>query len=188
MLVVVVVALVVCGAPIALGWRTFEVIFDSFPYHFHSEILNGKLEIQNKTGDTYLDIALEVHEDLDNIYLQYAIALDLGESNNTTLVNRTINYCKFLKQHSMEPLLRIIYEDLLKQGNFIKRCPVKKGNYTVRGYRIDEETLPSYVPEAKFLADFKLLHTNGQVLFEGQLHGKIDKSKGFNNFKSFSLG
>ncbi|XP_028893937.1 uncharacterized protein LOC105210636 [Zeugodacus cucurbitae] len=184
---IVVIVVVVC-TPIAWGWRSFKVIFTSFPYTYNSDVLDAKVQIQNSTSDTYLSVVLQVNEDLDDVYLKYAIALELEEGNYTTLVNRSVNFCKFLKQHSMDPILRIIYEDMLKQGNFIKKCPIAKGQYTVREYRIDEEMLPSYVPEASFFAEMKMTKSNGQELFDGKLYGKIDKSKGFNNLKMFSLG
>lgn len=136
----------------------------------------------------YLSVVLQVNKNLDDVHLKYGIALELEEGNYTALVNGSVNFCKFLKQNSIDPTLRIIYEDILKQGNFIKRCPISKGLYTLREYRIDEEILPSYVPEANFCAEMKLSSSNGQKLFDGKLYGKIDKSKGFNNLKMFSLG
>ncbi|XP_053956298.1 uncharacterized protein LOC128861949 [Anastrepha ludens] len=186
--VVVVVTFVLC-APIACGWRSFEVFFTSFPYQYNSKLIDVKINIHNNTaGDTYLAITLQVHEDIDGINLKYATSLELDEGNFTTIVNRSVSFCKFLKQHSIEPVMRGIYEDILKQGDFIKRCPINKGVYSVHEYRIDEEVLSSYLPEAGFSVHIKLAKFNRQLLFDGTLHGNIDKSKGFNNLKMFSLG
>lgn len=168
--------------------RSFNVIFTSFPYQYNTDLVDVKIQIKNNTDDTCLAVVFQLNEELDDVYLKYAISLELEEANYTTVVNRSVNFCKFLKQHSMDPLLRIIYEDVLKQDNFIKRCPITKGSYTLREYHIDEEILPSYVPEASFLAEIKLTMSNGQQLFDGKLYGTIDKSKGFNNLKMFSLG
>ncbi|XP_039963034.1 uncharacterized protein LOC120776443 [Bactrocera tryoni] len=184
---IVAIVVVVC-APIAWGWRSFNVIFTSFPYTYNSNVIDAKLQIHNSSSETYLSVVLQVNEELDDVYLKYAIALDLDEGNYTVLANRTVNFCKFLKQRSMDSVLRIIYEDILKEGNFIKKCPITKGLYTLREYRIDEEMLPSYVPEASFFAAMKISKANGQSVFDGKLYGKIDKSKGFNNLKMFSLG
>ncbi|XP_020713346.1 uncharacterized protein LOC101460118 [Ceratitis capitata] len=184
----IVVFVLVASAPIAWGWRSFNVIFTSFPYQYNTDLVDVKIQIKNNTDDTCLAVVFQLNEELDDVYLKYAISLEMEQANYTTVVNRSVNFCKFLKQHSMDPLLRIIYEDILKQDNFIKRCPITKGSYTLREYHIDEEMLPSYVPEASFLAEIKLTMSNGQQLFDGKLYGTIDKSKGFNNLKMFSLG
>lgn len=46
-------------------------------------MIDAKVQIQNTTSDTYLSVVLQVSEDLDNVYLKYTIALDLGELYNT---------------------------------------------------------------------------------------------------------
>ncbi|XP_018786642.1 PREDICTED: uncharacterized protein LOC108967575 [Bactrocera latifrons] len=170
------------------SFRSFKVIFSSFPYTYNSNVIDAKVQIHNSSSEMYLSVVLQVNEELDDVYLNYSIALDLDEANYTVLANRTLNFCKFLKQHSLDSVLRNIYEDILKEGNFIKKCPIAKGLYMLREYRIDEEMLPSYVPEASFFVAMKISKANGQVLFDGKLYGKIDKSKGFNNLKMFSLG
>lgn len=126
--------------------------------------------------------------EVDDVSFRYAIALEANEGNYTALVNRSVNLCKFLKQRSSEPILKLLYEDLIKQSNFIKTCPIKKGTYDIHDYRIDEEMLPSYVPETNFFVPLQMDLANGVNLFKGTLHGRIDKSKGFNNLKMFSLG
>ncbi|XP_037956583.1 uncharacterized protein LOC119686157 [Teleopsis dalmanni] len=172
----------------ALGWRSFNVLITSFPFKFNSDMIDVKIKIHNKTDETTLDVVFNVLEDINDIHLKYAIALEASEGNYTALLNRSVNMCNFLKQRSMEPVLRVIYENILKSGNFIKTCPIKRGIYSLHEYHADEEILPSYVPETNFIVDIKMDLPNGKMVFQGRLNGKIDKSKGFNNLKMFSLG
>ena len=174
--------------------RAFKVILTSFPHEFNDKLLDVKFQIQptnaNNNNETTINIQLKVLEDIDDISLEYALGIEGNQANNYTIVlNRKVHFCKFLMQRSIDNALRAIYEDILKRGTFIKMCPLKRGTYTLREYRIDEELLPQYVPEANFYVDIKLEKTNGgAMLLKGRLHGQIDKSKGFNNLKMFSMG
>ncbi|XP_067645143.1 uncharacterized protein [Eurosta solidaginis] len=169
--------------------RSFKIIFTSFPYQKSPELMDITVQIVNNTvGGTYLTIVTQVNEDLDDVHFTYAVALETNVGNYTTLVNRTVNWCKFLKQRSIDPVLRVIYEDIQKHGNLFKNCPMKKGIYMVREYQVDEEMLPNHLPEANFFVYINFAKTKEQMIFDGKLYGKIDKSKGFNNLKMFSLG
>uniref|UniRef100_T1GAN3 MD-2-related lipid-recognition domain-containing protein n=1 Tax=Megaselia scalaris TaxID=36166 RepID=T1GAN3_MEGSC len=68
----------------------------------------------------------------------------------------------------------------------MKSCPVKKGIFYIHDYRIDEEMLPSYVPEANFRVILELTLPNKGNLANVTINGYIDKSKGFNNLKMFN--
>lgn len=166
----------------------------SFPHEFNDKLLDVKFQIQPTTTnatntETTINVQLNVLEDIDDISLAYALGIEGNQANNYTIVlNRKVQFCKFLMQRSIDNMLRTIYEDILKRGTFIKMCPLKKGSYTLREYHIDEELLPQYVPEANFYVDIKLEKPNGDMILKGRLHGKIDKSKGFNNLKMFSMG
>ncbi|XP_055856210.1 uncharacterized protein LOC129919376 [Episyrphus balteatus] len=173
---------------LVFGWRSFKVVFTSFPFEANKDKVEVKLEIRNDTGETTINCHFNVIEQLDDLYLTYAISLDNGEGNYTTLINRSTNFCKFLTTKASEPILKVIYDDLLKHGNFFKACPLKKGIYYLHDYRIDEEMLPSYVPETTLAVDIVFTLPSKEQLFKGKLLGKIDKSKGFNNLKIFSLG
>ncbi|XP_055908511.1 uncharacterized protein LOC129943233 [Eupeodes corollae] len=171
------------------AWRSFKVIFTSFPYEINKDKLEVKLEIRNDTGETTINCHINVIEQLDDMTLEYAISLENSDANWTTLIKRTVHFCKFLTTKTTDPILKVIYEDLLKHGNFFKSCPVQKGIYYVHDYRIDEEMLPSYVPETTMAVDILWKNAKKETaLFKGRLIGKIDKSKGFNNLKIFSLG
>ncbi|XP_023300179.2 uncharacterized protein LOC111682452 [Lucilia cuprina] len=172
------------------SWRAFKVILTSFPHEFNDKLLDIKFQIQNSSNtESSVNVQLNVLEDIDDISLTYALGIEGNQANNyTVLLNRKVHFCKFLMQRTLDNTLRTIYEDILKRGTFIKMCPLKKGSYTLREYRIDEELLPQYVPEANFYVDMKLEKANGDMILKGRLHGKIDKSKGFNNLKMFSMG
>lgn len=146
------------------------------------------MEIQNETGDTTVNTHINVLNPIDDILLKFDIQMEATEGNFTSVLSRSVHFCKFLKSHSIDPVLKVIYEDIIKYGNLMKTCPIKKGIFYVHDYRIDEEMLPSYVPEANFQIIIELSFPNEVKLATAKIHGFIDKSKGFNNLKMFSLG
>ncbi|XP_030385954.1 uncharacterized protein LOC115632838 [Scaptodrosophila lebanonensis] len=175
------------GLPSSLAWRSFKIIFTRFDYEANANYLDVKIQIQNDS-ETSLNIVANTYENVDDVYLTAAVAIENDEGNLSELLNRTVNLCKMLKQRNAEPLIRIIYEDLLNHGNIFKECPIQKGSYSVHEYRLDEELLPSYLPETDFVVSIRLKTSKNVMLFSGKLYGRIDKSKGFNNLKMFSLG
>lgn len=146
------------------------------------------MEIQNNTGDTTLNAHINVLNAIDDISLKFDIQMEVNEGNFTSVFARSVHFCKFLKTRSTDPILKIIYDDIVKYGNLMKSCPVKKGIFYIHDYRIDEEMLPSYVPEANFRVILELTLPNKGNLANVTINGYIDKSKGFNNLKMFSLG
>lgn len=166
------------------------MILTSFPHEFNDKLIDVKFQIQNSTAaETSINLQLNVLEDIDDISLTYALGIEGTQANNyTVILNRKVHFCKFLIQRTLDNALRSIYEDILKRGTFMKVCPLKKGSYVLREYRVDEELLPQYVPEANFYVDLELNKANGDMIVKGRLNGKVDKSKGFNNLKMFSMG
>uniref|UniRef100_A0A1I8PTF6 Uncharacterized protein n=2 Tax=Stomoxys calcitrans TaxID=35570 RepID=A0A1I8PTF6_STOCA len=157
--------------------------------------MDAKIQVQNATSNTGLNVVFNVLEDIDDISLSYSLAIEGEQPNNyTTMLSQKVEFCKFLQQRSIDGGLHKIYEDILKQGTFIKTCPIKKGSiYSMNDYHVDEELLPQYVPETNFYVDIQMdkgAIGGGSVvlLMKGRLQGKIDKSKGFNNLKMFSMG
>ncbi|KAL5290826.1 hypothetical protein ACFFRR_010298 [Megaselia abdita] len=175
-------------ATYSFAWRSFEVILSRVEYKGNKDFVDLKMEIQNNTGDTALNAHINVLNSIDDIILKFEVLMEATEGNFTSVLKRNVHFCKFLKSHSIDPVLRIIYEDIIKYGNLMKTCPIKKGIFYLHDYRIDEEMLPSYVPEANFNIVIELYFPNEVKLATVKIHGFVDKSKGFNNLKMFSLG
>ncbi|XP_011292086.1 uncharacterized protein LOC101895372 [Musca domestica] len=176
------------------NYRSYKVIFTSFEYEANPQFLKATIQIQNVSGETTLHVVLNVLEDIENIGLSYGLAIEGDQPNNFTMVvKRKLDFCKFLQERPVGMGFRRHYEDILKSDSFIKSCPLKKNAvFTVRNYQLDEELLPQYVPETNFYLDmqFDRMNPKGEavMLIKGRLNGTIDKSKGFNNLKMFSMG
>lgn len=164
------------------------MIFSRVEYKANKDFLDLKMEIQNNTGDTTLNSHINVLNPIDDVILKFDILLEATEGNFTSVLARSVSFCKFLKSHSVDPVLKIIFEDIVKYGSLMKTCPIRKGIFYIHDYRIDEEMLPSYVPEANFNIIIEFAFPNAIKLATVKVHGFIDKSKGFNNLKMFSLG
>lgn len=147
-----------------------------------------KIDIKN-SSEGALNIVVEILEVLNDVDLTASIALETDTGNYTNLLSRSINFCKLLKERNSDPLSHMIYQDLMRHGNMMKECPIQKGTYTLQDYRVDEELLPRFLPETNFKFSLRLAKPNkGDQIFKGMLYGRVDKSKGFNNLKMFSMG
>lgn len=150
-------------------------------------MVDVKIDIKN-SSDGALNIVTEILEVLNDVELTASIALETDQGNYTNLLTRSMNFCKMLKERNADPLSRMIYQDLLRHGNMMKECPIERGTYKLEDYRVDEELLPSYLPETNFKFSVRLTKPKGDQIFKGMLYGRVDKSKGFNNLKMFSMG
>ncbi|KAH8370701.1 hypothetical protein KR093_004718 [Drosophila rubida] len=173
---------------VVLFQRSFKIIFTRFDFDSNGKFVDVKLQVENNGESSSLNTVINVLEPLDDVELSISIGLQGELGNYTNVVRKSTNFCKFLKDRSAEPLTRLIYQDMLRFGKLFKECPLPKGTYTLQGYHIDEELLPSFLPETNFQLGLRLAQSQGEQILQGTLWGRIDKSKGFNNLKMFSLG
>ncbi|KAH8246323.1 hypothetical protein KR032_005819 [Drosophila birchii] len=174
--------------PMTGAWRSFKVILTHVDFEVNDKILNLTVDLQNDTGDSKLTVDITVFEDIEDVQLAVDVGLETDKGNFSTLINRTLNFCKLMKQRNSDPLLRGIYDDLLKHGNLFKECPIRKGTFGLSNYKVDEEMLPSFLPEAKFRFGLQITRPKNERIVRAFVYGRIDKSKGFDNLKRFSMG
>lgn len=66
-----------------------------------------------------------------------------------------------------------------------------KDIYYLQDYHVNEELLPSYLPETTFnLTSVLYLNDSGieHRILSGKIEGKIDKTEGLYNMKIFAMG
>ncbi|ALC43513.1 CG14455 [Drosophila busckii] len=173
--------------PLICSWRSFKILMTRFDYEANPKFIDVKIELKN-TSDTSMNVVLNTYETVDNLELSATVGLLTDKGNYMTFMNRTTNFCKLLKHLGSDPLVRVVWQDLVRHGKMFKECPIIKGQYTLQDYRVDEELLPSFLPETSFKFSLGLNTSKHELIFNGVLYGRVDKSKGFNNLKSFSLG
>jgi len=165
--------------------RSFKIIYTGFNFEANAKLAEVKAEIKNNST---LNVEINVLESVDDVDLSGSLALQTEQGNYTNFMTKNVNFCKMVKDPNVDPMMSLMYRDMLKQGKFFKKCPVQKGIYTLEDYHVDEEILPSFLPETNFRMTMRLGKPKGEKIFQGVLFGRIDKSKGFNNLKMFSLG
>ncbi|KAH8380405.1 hypothetical protein KR009_010507 [Drosophila setifemur] len=175
-------------APMTGAWRSFKVILTDIDFEANDKIVEIKMDLRNDSGDSRLDVDIKTFQDLVDVHFVVDVGLETDKGNFSTLINRTVNFCKLMKQRNSDPLLRAVYDDLLKHGNLFKECPIRRGYFTLSDYKVDEEMLPSFLPEAKFRFGLLILTPKNEMIVRCTVYGRIDKSKGFDNLKRFSLG
>ncbi|XP_017042210.1 uncharacterized protein LOC108088768 [Drosophila ficusphila] len=170
------------------AWRSFKVILTNVDFEANDKIVDLKVDMKSESGENRLSMDIRTLEDVEEVQLAVDVGLETDKGNYSTLINRTVNFCQLMKQRNSDPLMRLIYEDLLKHGNLFKECPIRSGTYSLKNYKVDEEMLPSFLPEAKFRFGLQISKPKGGMIGRFAIYGRIDKSKGFDNLKRFSLG
>ncbi|BFF96823.1 uncharacterized protein DMAD_05372 [Drosophila madeirensis] len=183
---VLLLLLVLC--PMTGAWRSFKVILTSIEFEANAKIADLNVQLHNDSGDSRVSVDVTTHVDLPDVQLSINVGLETDKGSFSPLINRTVNFCKMMKQRSTDPLMRVMYDDLLKHGNIFKECPIRSGTYSLHNYKVDEEMLPSFLPEANFMFVLLILKPKNEMISRTTIYGRIDKSKGFDNLKRFSLG
>ncbi|XP_017954933.2 uncharacterized protein LOC108650329 [Drosophila navojoa] len=173
--------------PVAHGWRSFKIVFVRFDYEVNAKLVDVKIELQNSSKSA-LTVVVNTLETINDVDVTGSVFLETEPGNYTSLISRTVDLCKMLKDRNVDPLSRSIYQDMQRYGKLFKECPIQRGTYTLQDYVVDEELLPSFLPEANFKFSLRLSKPKNQMIFKGSFYGRIDKSKGFNNLKLFSMG
>lgn len=108
------------------------------------------------------------------------------------IFNKTLSLCQVLASKKVDPILRVLFAEIAKNGTMFTSCPIQKKRYYLQHFRIDEEYLPSYLPETDFLVEMRVFSDAkaGKSINYWHLiiNGRIDKSKALDDFKIFTMG
>lgn len=117
---------------------------------------------------------------------------DTDTEEAVEIFNKTLSFCQVLSSKKVDPILRVLYAEVAKFGIMFTSCPILKQRYYLQHFRIDEEYLPSYLPETDFLIEQRVFSdTKGGKSVDYWhiiINGRIDKSKSLDDFKIFTMG
>lgn len=117
---------------------------------------------------------------------------DTDTEEPVEIFNKTLNLCQVMVSKKIAPILRVLITEIAKSGTMFTACPIEKKHYYLQNFRIDEENLPSYLPETDFLVEIYVFsdQKSGKSVkyFSIILNGRIDKSKSLDDFKLFTMG
>jgi len=76
------------------GQRSFKVILTSIDFEANDKIMDIHVDLQNESGDSKLSMEIKTLEDIEDVELAVDIGLETDKGNFSTLINRTLNFCK----------------------------------------------------------------------------------------------
>lgn len=65
-----------------------------------------------------------------------------------------------------DPILKFIFMESEKYGNLTAACPLKVGDYQLRGFKIESNDLPHQLPAGSYRFDFSAFVKMGEFLHE----------------------
>lgn len=82
--------------------------------------LNATLNLKHNFVEMYLDILQILHQIEFLTELRISVNDDL---NFRTVFKRNMDLCKFLAAPRREVMLNVFYQEILRQGNWPRKCP-----------------------------------------------------------------
>lgn len=64
-----------------------------------------------------------------------------------------MSFCKFVAGKKKAPLLKVIWKMVQRYGNLPNSCPIKKGQYFVNDFELDDGIIPSLAPSGSYKVD-----------------------------------
>lgn len=102
--------------------KTMLIDFQNYSYTFDEVYMIGSFLAKKDILNVQLTVLKTVPR--FELFLHGQIS-SFGTNNYRDLVRRTFNMCNFLQYPNKEYVFNTIYQYLLKNGNFVKKCPVE---------------------------------------------------------------
>ncbi|CRL08228.1 CLUMA_CG021032, isoform A [Clunio marinus] len=120
------------------------------------EIIPGK-------PSTVVNLHAETFFEGEDITVKFAAFSFIDGHYNEFIETNSVSICDMPK--SDHPLISFMYKELSKAGNLTTACPVKKGTYVLRDFKILESDLPISLPPGSFKLELNgSLHENNQLI------------------------
>ncbi|XP_059615233.1 uncharacterized protein LOC132260868 [Phlebotomus argentipes] len=146
--------------------KKFKITLEKVEIETDPSFATVKAEIRTEDGKTVVDASGNILQEMDSgVFVDISASTESDPGQFKPLLKATdIDFCKYDESNTMAPLLSMFIKDIEKFGNLPLKCPVKKGEFHIKGFNIAEENLPSYIPEARYL-------------IESQIHVKKDGNR-----------
>lgn len=103
-----------------------------------------------------VDFESSAVQQIDEPFLNVNLLIDSPKGYQPFLQTHKQSLCGFFKEPEKFPLLKLVFDDLKKYGNFSTSCPIKKGFYVVHDFQIDASQIPPMAPAGKYRLDIDM--------------------------------
>uniref|UniRef100_A0A182YBL4 Uncharacterized protein n=1 Tax=Anopheles stephensi TaxID=30069 RepID=A0A182YBL4_ANOST len=88
--------------------------------------------------------------------------------------NKTFNFCKFLRNPSLNRLGQILLREVKRSGNAHLNCPFLPKLYQFRGISTGALHLPVFLPESNFVFDV-LVSVKDEQVYDSRWYGMLKR-------------
>ncbi|XP_050080967.1 uncharacterized protein LOC126568521 [Anopheles maculipalpis] len=141
--------------------------------------LKDNLNYLNSSAQTYnasehkIDFSINLKTPLVNPWLNLITWVDVASGAlKAPLQNKSINFCKFLRNPSMHRLGQIILREVKRSGNAPTKCPFPAKLYQFRSLSTGELRLPLFLPENEFVIDI-VVGVSNNIVYNSRWHGML---------------
>jgi hypothetical protein len=123
---------------------------------YDEDLVNIDLQMKKHDDKTIVNVKAELYEDIDEQIIVHVSHYEKIKNEYDHLMNTSMNICNIMSRVKTNPILRIIMKELMKSSNFPTACPIKKGVYYMKDFMLNDELLPPFLPEGKFMSNARL--------------------------------
>ncbi|KAH8258719.1 hypothetical protein KR038_004758 [Drosophila bunnanda] len=97
-----------------------------------------------------LHIARDISSD---VWLRASIAQRVSKNSYRDIFTYDVNLCQVMGRGKGKSLINYWLDNILRQSNMPRSCPLKEGNYYMSNIRSEKETIPRFIRSGSFRID-----------------------------------
>ncbi|XP_052848260.1 uncharacterized protein LOC128259748 [Drosophila gunungcola] len=105
---------------------------------------------------TTINFTLNIARDITaDVWLRVTMGQRVSKSGNAyrDVFTYKVNMCQVLGRGKGHSLIHLWMDNVLRQSNFPRSCPLKEGNYYMRNIRSEKDTVPRFIRSGSFRID-----------------------------------
>ncbi|GAB0090218.1 hypothetical protein DMENIID0001_049150 [Sergentomyia squamirostris] len=156
--IILFVFLMVVASSLAEEMKKFKLTMEKVDITTDPEYITAKAVLRTEDGKSVVDVDGSVLQDVESgIFVDIFINTESEPGQFKSLIKaEDIDFCNYDTNNSIGPLIELFLKDIDNFGNIPLKCPIKKGDFHVKNFRISEEKLPPHTPEARYLIESKI--------------------------------
>lgn len=104
--------------------RPYKIVIRNISTKSFIDTIAVNSSANNETGS--FSIYINILEEFPIMFAGFELRLQTQRNvYGLSLLNRTIDFCKYFENHDSEPYINIVYETISSFGNLPQNCPVK---------------------------------------------------------------
>ncbi|XP_075162660.1 uncharacterized protein LOC142235294 [Haematobia irritans] len=139
--------------------KTKSIVFKSTEIDFNKEYI-GNYTIQlSEDGSNFNSELIYIKDILDSYWIKVSVEMKTANAiNYRRIFNYDVDFCNMLGSKDMQSMniMSMWRQNIMKCSSLPKSCPIRKGSYGWRNFKVDKSSIPAFVMNGVYRV--KVLH------------------------------